>query len=762
MKAPASPTLVVGLLSCLVVACPKPEPRAVAPVDAGVAFGPLLTAVGPRLVSNQTSQPLSVHGARLTAGLSLHLGAPVNRDLPLVVVDDSHAFTRLPAGLDLGTAAEVMVDATLSTGQGKDTLIVANDTPFPDLVALAQASTARTLFALSQTEDLIYALDLATKQVTTLPAGDGPVAASMWKDPKGREWLVVAHQFSAELLLVSVDGPGAEQRRVPAPVMASGVLVSGEVAFVAEQARDTVVALSLPDGAERWRTPVAANPRELTLLPGTPERLAVGSLQTGLVELLDATSGAPLAAHQPQPGISIVGGPTEKYGSVVMGGKAVRDLAFSPRLGALFVSSIGPNTGPNPDRWEVSMNGGVGVVDPAKGWSRHLGFGAGVTDSMALDDGAGLLYAADVGLGLVRIVDAKKLSQSDASAKQALLQEVALPVAPGFPLVRPEADFGVKGRAGTSLHSGPRALSLSADRKTLFVLNRFTGTVALVDVTQAAKKKAVWKEQLTVVPLERLLTQRQRRQGQVLYWADFGRTNMSCDACHFEGHTEGVFFEKTKPMRIYRSTTVRGSRLTPPYFTPASTRSLGETAEFVGARNRFHNPSPTPEEVDALALFSGLIPTLPNPFVGPDGAPLERLTLPDGSEGNPRKGLTIFETKAGCLACHPAPQYTTDQDLATRGRYQDVGTPHLMPLRPEQQDPVFRGFAPPALVGAWDLFPLLTTGVGGLSPSPDGSLVVSDRFPLRAVVERYAPKHGRADTLTQQERNDLLAFVLSL
>jgi hypothetical protein len=40
--------------------------------------------------------------------------------------------------------------------------------------------------------------------------------------------------------------------------------------------------------------------------------------------------------------------------------------------------------------------------------------------------------------------------------------------------------------------------------------------------------------------------------------------------------------------------------------------------------------------------------------------------------------------------------------------------------------------------------------------------VVNDRFPLRAAVEQYAPKHGRADLLSAEERNDLLAWVLSL
>ena len=51
---------------------------------------------------------------------------------------------------------------------------------------------------------------------------------------------------------------------------------------------------------------------------------------------------------------------------------------------------------------------------------------------------------------------------------------------PGFPLARDAADYGVNGRAGVELHSGPRALALSADGTQLYVLDRFTGTVAVV------------------------------------------------------------------------------------------------------------------------------------------------------------------------------------------------------------------------------------------------------------------------------------------
>lgn len=754
--------LLLSLVLSAAAGCPRADTtRAVTVPDASEATPQsVLETVGPRMVTNATSTPLTITGSGLSKTTTLVLGPPAKLRLPLVVLDDGHAFTRLPAGVDLGTMSEAVVEVSLEGASGRTELRFINDTRFPDLVAMVQTRDGKWLVAASTTEDVVYAVELATKKVARLGVGDGPSALTAL----GASSVVVGHLYANELRVIDFGATPASITSAPAPALAASLLTAGDTIYLAEHARDTVSALDSKNGfKELWRSPLAPNPRPMAL---TPAGLAVGSLQTGEIELLDPATGKVLGATQPGPGTPIIGGTTQKYGSYVMNGKAPRALVASGS-GQLFVSSIGPNIGPNPDKMEVSMNGGVGVVSlPLKGqkassftWKRHLGFGAGVTEALVLDDAASLLYASDVGLGLVRIIDARKLGKSDADAAKALIQEVALPPPDRFPHVLPDEEFNVKGRAGVSLHSGPKALVLSADRKTLFVLNRFTGTIATIDVSKAAQGKAAWTGQWPVVDV---LGQRTRRLGQILYFADLGRTAMTCDACHLEGHGEGVLFEKTMPMRIYRSTTVRGSRETPPYFTPASTHSIGETAKVVGTRNRYQNPVMTPEEIEALTLFTSLVPTLPNPFVDPSGAPAETLTLPDGAVGSPRRGLALFEGKAACAGCHPSPQFTTDQDLATRDRFIDVGTPRVMPLRTELQNGRFEGFGTPALVGSWDVFPMLTTGLAGLSVAADGRVVVTDRFPLRAAVEQYAPKHGRADLLTAEERNDLLAWVLSL
>lgn len=310
------------------------------------------------------------------------------------------------------------------------------------------------------------------------------------------------------------------------------------------------------------------------------------------------------------------------------------------------------------------------------------------------------------------------------------------------------------------MYSGPRALALGDDGGTLFVLNRFTGQLAVLDVSRAGENQARVKTQFPVVST---LEQSARRVGEVLYYADIGKTAMSCDTCHVEGHAEGILFEKTHPMRIYRAPTIRDVRETPPYFTPASTHSMAETMQVVGDRNRFHNPDLSPLEINDLTVFGSAITALPNPNVGADGAPRETLTLPDGQVGHPRVGLALFEGKAQCSSCHPGPHFTTDQSTATRGRFQDVGTPLLFPLRESLQNPGQKTFGTPSLLGAWDDFPMLDTGSAGLKVAPDGAVEVSTRFVLREVLEKYSgPKHGNAEALTPAERNDLLAYLLSI
>jgi hypothetical protein len=723
-----------------------------------------LSDIGPRLISNRTSTPVLVMGQGLAAGDRLVIGSPANLEVKLAQSDGAHAWARIPP-IDLpADRSEADVPVTLknadgTAGLGQARLTVVNDKHFPDPVGLAYAGYWAC--AISATTDGMTCA--AGRTVKPIGLGDGPSAITS----TGPAFLV-GYDFTPGLWLVAP--PTFAITRLPGPAGVTGLAYDARTnrVYAAEHITNTVQAIDLDNGGKLlWTAPVNPGPGRIAL---AGDLLAVAGKQSGEVQLLKADDGSLVASLSPGPGTPIVGGHTAKYSKYIMGGLPVRDLAYSDKLGLLFVASSGPNIGPNPDRMEVSMNGGITVIDPRKAEVRyHLGFDQGVTESLALDDDRGLLYASDVALGVVRVLDLKRLAAGPKGAERALLSTTAIPPPEGFVEIRPADELGHSGghppRAGVELHSGPKALAFGASKPgdakrgptELFAIDRLSGTLARFDIS--ARGKAVLKSQL---PLFDMLTQPERRKGEVIYYSDVGLTGMSCDACHVDGHVGGLLYSKTRPIRLYRSTSIRGSRDTPPYFIPMSQEDLTGTAAFVGSRNRYQNPAMNDSEVKALALFASEIPTPPNPFVEADGSLPASLKLPDGDRGDPRAGTEVFFGKARCQSCHPGPLFTSDQSPTTRGRYVPVGTPDRFPLRTEMQDRVSPSFPAQSLSGIWDLFPLLTSGTAGFGVKDD-KLFVETRFPLRAVLDHRGPiPHGLMGELSDVEKNDLLAFLMTL
>ena len=722
------------------------------------------------MVSNQTSYPVVISGDGFTAGMRLALGPPWSAELPAALIDGQHLGARLPPTPATGRAESAatarLLDARGKPVAGQVSLVVIDDAGFPMPTGLVASGDGKLAFALSPTTDEVWVYHRDGGATERLQVGDGPRALAL-TGRGAQEELVVVHDFAPELRLLSTADPHRPQRTIPIRAGALGVTVDRArgLAYVANHQSNSVQVVDLATGAVQAELIAGVRPRSLALGAGL---LAVANAGSGDVSVfaLGAISITPRELRlQPRPGSAIIGGHTEKWAPYAVGGRQPRALAFSERRKLLFVASAGLNLGPNPDKVEVSTNGGVGVVDPAAGvWRRHVSILAGVPQALALDDDRSLLYAADLSRGLLTVLDAALLGGSDDEARRAVLASLPLPAPVGpnsAPRIRPAADLAVPRRAGPEIHAGPEALALTDGGKSVLVLSRFDGSVTEVDVSIPAAPRVV--RALPAPPHSPMTAQRQRRLGEVVYFTDLGRSSMSCDACHPGGHDDGVFFAKTHPLRFYRATTLRDVRETPPYFFPAGFPSLEVTASAVLGRNRFHNPDPSGEEIAALALYQRTIAALPNPFVDASGALPERLALPDGRAGSPRAGLALFEGKAGCRECHPAPHFTTDQDAATRGRSFDVGTPMTQPIHLEWQEAPPGPHQVPSLTGVWDEFPLLASGAGGLEVAPDGALVPTTRFPLRTVLEWKGDKpHGNAAALSERERDDLLAFLLTL
>lgn len=760
-----------------------------ADVDAGAdrppGAPPEIHAVSPRLVSNGTSYPLLVFGVGFRPGDTVVASGPepdANRLLPTDFVDGGHLTARLPPALPLptqqtfGTVRLSVRRADGTTSPAAYALRVVNDATFPDPRAIATDREGNRVFVASTSTDAVWWIDAPRGERPTAPrpiaVGDGPRALDRWTDPQGRDWLVVVHGLEPTLWLLPMDHPDAAPRVLTVDGFAlEDVVVTAPrrgqaIAWVTSRGTDAVHAIRLEDGAEVARHPVGVDPGPLAVGRRRDGGAVVmtGNAGSDDVSLVSGASGdaATSARIGAGPGARILGGGTEAYARWVMGSKAPRALAArdAPRQAraTFFAASIGPNVGPNPDRMEVGMNGGV-TVYPADGPPTHVALREGVPVDLALSDDD-VLFVADVARGRVVALDARALASGrPAAMRSAELAAVAIDPPPGTPRLRPEGTVGHAERAPPALHSGPWALALVGGGRRLLVLGRFTGHVTEIDVDDARRGRLAVRRSYPVVPLR---SQRQRRLGQVAFYTDVGGTRMSCDTCHVDGREGGLFFTKDRPMHVYRAPSLLSIAESPPYFTPAKIPSLEATSEVVLGRNRFHDPDPTPREVAALALWQAALVAPPSPHRGPRGELPEALRLPDGRTGSAVAGLAVFEGAGGCAECHAAPALTTDGDEATRGRFHAVGTPTTLPLRPELQDDDPYPLPPPSLVGLWDRYPLLHSGAGGYG-------VVGDRIEathpdaIDRVLElsvRAGDAHGEVPS--PAARRDLAAFLRAM
>jgi hypothetical protein len=282
----------------------------------------------------------------------------------------------------------------------------------------------------------------------------------------------------------------------------------------------------------------------------------LGRWEVGAVHVLEP-GRAVVARHVPPSGLPIIGGPTAKMSRWIMGGREVRAMAWSSRHKRVFVASTRPNIGPNPRRWEVSMNGGISVVDPVDGYERHVSIRRG----------------------------------SDETAATAILGGALPEPRPGQALLRPLAELGKGRRNPASLHSGPAALALSPDGATLYALLRFSHQVVEYDTSGARDGTLIERRRHDLSPLP---AQAERHLGEVAYVTDLANSAMTCDGCHPAGRAAGVLFTKGQPMRIYRSPPVVGTPVTPPYFTPARFPTVAHVSSTVLGRTGRHGfPAPS-------------------------------------------------------------------------------------------------------------------------------------------------------------------------
>lgn len=287
----------------------------------------------------------------------------------------------------------------------------------------------------------------------------------------------------------------------------------------------------------------------------------------------------------------------------------------------------------------------------------------------------------------------------------------------------------------------PRGIVISPDGSTAYVNNTLAGTVSVIDANTYTVTSVIT---VTNIPLPPTLL-----RGKRLFFSsarsDLARARwIGCNTCHVEGEQDG---------RTWLLQYVGG---VPPGATPIITRN---TTSLLGMIETYPLRWSAEWDESADSEFSvrfeqfgtGLISGTMHPTLGPpnqgrsddldslaaylDG--LTVLTRTHSLSASEQRGQAIFESaETGCASCHPAPLYTDLQQ-------HDVGT----------ADAYGEWFGPlidtPTLRFLYDSAPYLH----------DGSAAA-----LRDVltIKNPAGEHGVTSHLTEEQLDDLIAFLLTL
>ena len=264
---------------------------------------------------------------------------------------------------------------------------------------------------------------------------------------------------------------------------------------------------------------------------------------------------------------------------------------------------------------------------------------------------------------------------------------------------------------------GPRAVTIIGD--TAYVANYFSDTLNIINLTTSP----VEIESISLGPKAEMSAV---RKGE-FYFHDATiclEGWQSCSSCHpGDARADGLNWDllndglgnpkNTKSLLLVHKT--------PPAMW-LGVRSNAEVTVRAGIEHILFTKQPE-EVAGSIDEYIKSLKPVPSPY-------LVHGKLPKAAE----RGRKIF-SRAGCTMCHPSPLYT---DL----HQYDVGTC-------DQFDTLTDKFYTPTLIEVWRTAPYLH----------DGSAAT-----LRDVVTTCNPhdKHGETSKLSQQEIDDLCAYVLSL
>jgi YVTN family beta-propeller protein len=594
--------------------------------------------------------------------------------------------------------------------------------------AVAVAPDGKRAYVSDKTANCVVVLDLASgKAVGEIAVADEPNGLALSAD--GKRLYVARRKAHAVAVIDTAAGKVIDQIAVGLWPVAVTLSEPTKRLYTCNRGDDSVSVVDLPAGKETKRIPLV---REPFCAAATPDgsRVVVGNFLpqgagtdpslAAVVNILDASRLEPVATIKLPPGASVVTSvctsPDGRWAYVVYSlgrfrlpitqlergwvhtyALSILDVKAGTLYATLLLDDLVSGAA---DPWGVVRSG-----DGKTLWISHAG-----THEVSILD-----------IGKVHDLLEGRLPPELAEVKEGARENIWVRISKDRSLIpHLTNDLTALYIAGAirrvaSGGIGPRGLALGPDGKKLLVANYFSGTVAVLDQHSGSTlgNIAVGPQPETNAT----------RRGEI-YFHDARRCFQSwhsCASCHPDGRVDALPWDFMRD-GIGNSKDVIslvGVGHTSPHNRRA-TRPNPRECMHTGVIGS-HLIVPEPSDVDDLLAYTTSLQPEANP------------RMPQLREAAER-GKAIFEGKAGCAHCHPAP-YFTDHKMHSVG--------FLSPLEPDGK------YDTPSLIEAYRTAPYYHDGRAAT---------------LKEALTTCDPegRHGHTKDLTPQEIDDLVAYVLSL
>lgn len=548
------------------------------------------------------------------------------------------------AGTQLGTGSSppslllflifpvLLVGSVLSNQVSATSADESREPQYRTPVDLKLSPDGRKLFVVCEGDDSLLVVEVPEGKITgEVRVGHKPKAVAV--SPDGRR-LYVSSEWTDTISEIDL-GTLRVRRTLPAGWGPVGLTtdLSGRVLYVANSISNDVSVIDLESGTEIKRLVAGRSPHYI-LLSRDGTRVYVSNLLP--------TLGPP--DQPPKSEVTIIDTATQRVVErrVIPGATSLRHLAESP-TGAWVMVPLQRPKNLNP------------MVQVEQGWVVTHGFallGTGnhpLVAQVLLDefdayyaDAHGVAFTPEGRFAFVTSSSAATLSLIDFPRLEELVQGVPEDELPNLGNWLNLSSRFVRRRLPTG--KDPRAVVASPDGRFVYVANRLSDSISVVDVGQETVVKTIQlggPQELSAL-----------RRGEILFHdASFCfQGQFACATCHPDNHVDGLTWD-LEPDGLGRNRvdnrTLRGIAETAPFKWNAKNPDLETQCGPRVARFLFRSEGFNAEQLKDLVAFLKSIPLPPNRHLSPDG----RLTPAQ------RRGKRLFESR--CTSCHSGPHYTS-------------------------------------------------------------------------------------------------------